>query len=246
LLRQYRDLTVAAPDELTAYAALMTGGETPMIAVALCHSGGRAAAKQELAQFQLDEPPIADLTGEKKYSEIQSMLDFTAPAGMHYYFTCPFLRDLTDEAIVSIVAHAESAPTEQTQIVIEHMHGLASRVPVAETAFGLRRVQYSINIMPAWDNPALAEDCIAWARGLASKMKSFGASDAYVNYLGEEGAAAVRASYGDNYERLSMLKAKYDPENVFRFNQNIDRASVGTAPGGRRSDSTKERYRGSE
>ena len=101
------------------------------------------------------------------------------------------------------------------------MHGLASRVPVAETAFGLRRVQYSINIMPAWDNPALNEKCIAWARDFASDMKSFGAADAYVNYLGDEGAAAVRASYGANYNRLLMLKVKYDPDNVFRFNQNI-------------------------
>ena len=99
------------------------------------------------------------------------------------------------------------------------MHGLASRV--AKTAFGLRRVQYSINIMPAWDNPGLAEKCIAWAKDFASDMKLYGAAAAYVNYLGDEGAAAVRASYGVNYDRLSMLKAKYDPENVFRFNQNI-------------------------
>ena len=101
------------------------------------------------------------------------------------------------------------------------MHGLASRVPAAETAFGLRRVQYSINIMPAWDDSALSEKCITWAREFASDMKSFGASDAYVNYLGDEGAAAIRASYGVNYDRLAMLKAKYDPENLFRFNQNI-------------------------
>lgn len=221
LLRHYRDLTITAPDELTAYAALMTRHGTPMAAIALCHSGQCTAAREELAQFHLNGSPIADLTGERKYSEIQSMLDFTAPAGLQYYFTCPFLRELTDEAILSIVEHAESAPTEQTQIIIEHMHGLASRVPVAETAFALRRVQYSINILPAWDNPALAEKCIAWAKNAASDMKSFGASDAYVNYLGDEGAAAIRASYGANYDRLSALKAKYDPENVFRFNQNI-------------------------
>lgn len=220
LLRRYRDLTLAAPDELTAYAALMTGDGTPMAAIALCHSGQRGA-REDLTYVRLDDPPIADLTGEKKYSEIQSMLDFTAPAGLHYYFTCPFLRELTDEAILSIVEHAESAPTEQTQLVIEHMHGLASRVPVTETAFGLRRVQYSINVMPAWDNPALAKKCIAWARNVAADMRSFGASDAYVNYLGDEGAAAIRASYGVNYERLSTLKTKYDPDNVFRFNQNI-------------------------
>jgi hypothetical protein len=161
------------------------------------------------------------MTGEKKYTEIQTMLDFTAPAGLHYYFKCPFLRDLTDDAIDAIVEHAASAPTEQTQVVIEHMHGAASRVPAAETAFGLRRVHYSINIMPAWDNPALTETCFAWARSFASAMEAFGASDAYVNYLGDEGTAAVKASYGSNYDRLAHLKFKYDPQNVFRFNQNI-------------------------
>ena len=221
LIRQYRDITLTAPDEFTAYAALMTGHGTPMAAIAMCHSGESASAERDIKQFLLAASPIADMTGEKKYTEIQSMLDFTAPAGLHYYFKCPFLRELTDDAIDAIVEHAASAPTEQTQVVIEHMHGAASRVPAGETAFGLRRVHYSINIMPAWDNPALTETCIAWARNFAGAMEALGASDAYVNYLGDEGAAAVKASYGPNYDRLAHLKFNYDLENVFRFNQNI-------------------------
>jgi FAD/FMN-containing dehydrogenase len=221
LIRQYRDIALTAPDELIAYAALMTGHGAPIAAIAMCHSGEVTSAERDIKQFFLAESPIADMTGEKKYTEIQSMLDFSAPAGLHYYFKCPFLRELTDEAIDAIVDHAASAPTEQTQVVIEHMHGAASRVPVADTAFGLRRVHYSINIMPAWDDPSLAETCIAWARSFATAMEAFGASDGYVNYLGDEGFAAVKASYGPNYDRLARLKYKYDPENVFRFNQNI-------------------------
>ncbi len=221
LIRQYRDIALTAPDELTAYAALMTGHGTPIAGIAMCHSGEGASAERDIKQFLLGDAPIADMTGEKKYTEVQSMLDFTAPAGLHYYFKCPFLRELTDEAIDAIVEHAATAPTEQTQVVIEHMHGAASRVPASETAFGLRRVHYSINIMPGWSDPALAETCIAWARNFASAMEAFGASDAYVNYLGDEGAAAVKASYGPNYDRLARLKFKYDPENVFQFNQNI-------------------------
>ena len=221
LIRQYRDISLTAPDQLTAYAALMTGHGTPLAAIAMCHSGGRAAAEREIKQFQLADAPLADMTGEKKYTEIQSMLDFTAPAGLHYYFKCPFLRELTDDAIDAIVAHAASAPTEQTQVVIEHMHGAASRVPASATAFGLRRVHYSINVMPAWDDPALTETCIGWARSFAAAMEALGASDAYVNYLGDDGAAAVKASYGPNYDRLARLKFKYDPENIFQFNQNI-------------------------
>ena len=221
LLRRYRDVTGNVPDELTAYAALMIGHGHPMVAIAICHSGSHAEGASASKQFYLTEPPAADLTGEKKYTEIQSMLDITAPAGVHYYFKCPFLRELTDEAIRAIVEHCESLPTEQSQVILEHMHGVASRVPATETAFGLRRTHYSINIVAAWNDPALAEKCIGWARGLASVLEGFGASDGYVNYLGDEGAAAVRASYGANYGRLAELKKKYDPDNFFQFNQNI-------------------------
>jgi hypothetical protein len=149
------------------------------------------------------------------------MLDFTAPAGAHYYFKCPFLRELTDDAIRVILDHTEQMPTEQTQVVLEHMHGAASRVPVEQTAFGLRRVHYSINIMPAWTDPSMAEKCITWAQEFAAALAALGASDAYVNYLGDEGPSAVKASYGANYARLAALKKKYDRDNFFCFNQNI-------------------------
>jgi FAD/FMN-containing dehydrogenase len=221
LLRQYRDLTSHAPDEMTAYAALLVGHGHPMAAIAMCHSGSNADGSAACQQFRLSSPPAADMIGEKRYIEIQTMLDFTAPAGQHYYFKCPFLSELTDDAIRAIVDYSETLPTEQSQVVIEHMHGAASRVPVSQTAFGLRRVHYSVNIMPAWTDPAMAEKCISWAQGLASILSGFGASDAYVNYLGEEGPSAVKASYGANYARLANLKKKYDPDNFFRFNQNI-------------------------
>jgi FAD/FMN-containing dehydrogenase len=224
LLRQYRDVTADAPDELTAYAALLVGHGNPMVAIALCDSGSK---NSEFAskQFELSTPPVADMTGKKKYTEIQTMLDFSAPAGQHYYFKCPFLRQLTDEVLRAILDHAERMPTELSQVILEHMHGAASRVSTSETAFGLRRVHYSINIVAAWTDACDAEKCIDWARGLASVLDQFGASDAYVNYLGDEGPSAVRASYGANYEKLARLKQKYDPENFFHFNQNIPPAA---------------------
>ena len=221
LLRQYRDLTANAPDEITAYAALLTGHGHPMAAIALCHSGSNPDRAAACKQFYLAAPLAADMIGEKKYTELQTMLDFTAPAGAHYYFKCPFLRELNDNAIRVILDHTENMPSEQTQVVLEHMHGAASRVPVEQTAFGLRRVHYSINIMPAWTNPAMAEKCITWAQEFAAALAALGASDAYVNYLGDEGSSAVKASYGANYARLAELKRKYDPDNFFRFNQNI-------------------------
>jgi FAD/FMN-containing dehydrogenase len=225
LLRRYRDVTADAPDELTAYAALMIGHDHPVAAIAMCDSSSQPGTASVSAQFCLSEPPAANLTGTKKYTELQTMLDITAPAGVHYYFKCPFLRELSDEVLRLIVDHCENMPTEQTQVVLEHMHGAASRVPVSETAFGLRRVHYSINIMAGWTDPAMAEKCIDWTRTFSSALEAFGASDAYVNYLGDEGSSAVRASYGANYDRLAQLKKKYDPDNFFRFNQNIVPAS---------------------
>jgi FAD/FMN-containing dehydrogenase len=111
LLRRYRDVTASAPDELTAYAALMTGHGAALAAIALCHSGSSEDAARDNQKFWLADAPIADMTGEKRYSELQSMLDFSAPAGLHYYFKCPFLCELTDEAIGAIVEYSESAPT---------------------------------------------------------------------------------------------------------------------------------------
>ena len=179
---------------------------------------GAAACKE----FQLSTPPVADMTGEKKYTEIQTMLDFTAPAGQHYYFKCPFLRELTDEAIRTIVDYAESMPTEHTRSLLEHMHGAASRVPVTRDGFwpSARPLQHQYHASVG-GSMRLAEKCIDWARGLLRCWTHFGASDGYVNYLGEEGPSAVKASYGANYARLASLKKKYDPENFFRFNQNI-------------------------
>ncbi|HVC47079.1 MAG TPA: FAD-binding oxidoreductase [Terracidiphilus sp.] len=221
LLRHYRDITASAPDELTAYAALLVGHGHPMAAIALCYSGPQQEGPRAIQQFQLSHAPVVDMTGEKKYSEVQSMLDFTAPSGARYYFKCPFVTELSDEVLRLIVDYAEKMPTEQTQIILEHMHGAASRVPAGEAAFGLRRVQYSVNIIPAWTSPAMDSECMAWAKGLASLLEDFGTRDAYVNYLGEEGASAVKASYGSNFERLARIKRQYDPDNFFCFNQNI-------------------------
>jgi FAD/FMN-containing dehydrogenase len=223
LLRHYRDLTTRAPDELTVYASLMSGPDgTPLAGLALCHCGANGAATEsDVAAYRGAAPVIADMVSWRPYAELQTMLDFTAPKGLRYYFKCAFLTELTDEALRTIVHYGESAPSPQTGIMLEHIHGSASRVPADATAFALRRDQYSLNIVPAWQDPRLTERCIAWARAFAAEMERFGTGDAYVNYLGDEGAEAVHATYSRNYKRLSQLKLKYDPGNFFRFNQNI-------------------------
>jgi FAD/FMN-containing dehydrogenase len=240
LLRHYRDLTANAPDELTAYAGLMSGPDgAPLTAIALCHSGDdRTSAENDVGKFRRLAPPIADTVGWKSYAELQTMMDFTAPKGLRYYFKCAFLAELPDEALRTIVDYGESTPSPQSQILLEHVHGKASRVPPDATAFALRRNQYSLNIVATWHDPAMTDPCVAWVRAVAAHMDRFGTGDTYVNYLGEEGPEAVHAAYGVNYELLARLKRKYDPENFFRFNQNIlpSTAAVGHPGMGREAD----------
>ena len=192
LLRQYRDITLKAPDELTAYAALLVGHGHPMVAIALCHSGTAEVGAAACKEFQLATPPAVDMTGAKKYTEIQTMLDFTAPAGRHYYFKCPFLRELTDEAIRTIIDYAENMPTEHCQIILEHMHGrpagfLRARRPLAFDAFTTASISCQRGRIQGKRRSA-SNGRAAWLRC----WKPFGASDTYVNYLGDEGASAVR------------------------------------------------------
>jgi hypothetical protein len=190
--------------------------------MALCHAGeNRDVAEQDVARFRSVGVPVADLIGWKPYPEMQTVLDVSAPKGLLYYFKCAFLTELSDEALRTIISYGESAPAPLTNIILEHVHGKASRVSPEATAFVLRRNQYSLNIVPGWQDPGTNDRCVQWARAFAVDMERFGTGDTYVNYLAEEGQAAVQATYGPNYNRLARIKLEYDPGNFFRFNQNI-------------------------
>jgi hypothetical protein len=103
---------------------------------------------------------------------------------------------------------------------MQHVHGAASRVSPTETAFALREESYVISMIAAWDGGE-AERHITWARAYWRALFPFASSGIYVNFLGNEGEERVRAAYGVNYERLVVLKNKYDPTNFFSLNQNI-------------------------
>jgi FAD/FMN-containing dehydrogenase len=168
---------------------------------------------------------------------MQTLLDVTAPKGLLYYFKCAFLTELSDEALRTIISYGQSAPAPLTNIILEHVHGKASRLSPDATAFALRRNQYSLNIVPGWQDPGMSNQCVQWGRAFAAEMERFGTGDTYVNYLGEEGQASVQATYGPNYDRLARIKLEYDPGNFFRFNQNIiPSASAGRSIEGRQAN----------
>jgi hypothetical protein len=228
LFRLFREAIATAPDDLTTYAAVLTSPDGRlMCGLALCHSGDLKQAEQDLQPLRTFGPPVADMVGPMPYTALQTMLDATAPYGIRSYWKAQFMSELTEEALNTLLAFAERKPSPQTLVILEHVHGAASRVPADQTAYGVRADHCSLNIITSWTDPREDEKCVAWTREFAEAMAPFGDGSVYVNYLGNEGDARVRSAYGGNYDRLAELKTKYDPTNFFKLNQNIRPLSSG-------------------
>ena len=134
---------------------------------------------------------------------------------------CGWLKELSDDAIEVMLRFAAEKPSAATGVALQEMHGAAARVAPDATAFPHRDSHYDFLILSQWADPADSAKNIEWTRALFEMMQPFLERGVYVNDLGEEGEDRVRAAYGANYERLAALKAKYDPTNFFRVNQNV-------------------------
>jgi FAD/FMN-containing dehydrogenase len=226
VLRFYRDFVESAPEELTAYAVLMTTPDgVPAIAVAACHCGDLAEGERVLQPLRSFGSPLLDAIQPMPFPQMQAMLDDAFPSGNQNYWKSAFLPKLKDEAIEAIVDHANRAASPLTAIAIEYYGGVAGRVGVAETAFAHRAAEYDIGVLTQWADPAESARHIAWARSLAAALEPFATGAHLLNFLGEdEDRRAIQGAFGANYERLRAVKKKYDPTNFFRVNQNIEPA----------------------
>ena len=219
VLRFYHKVAASAPDELTTYAALVTTPDGQQaIAIMPCYCGPIEEGERIVAPIRAFGPPIADLIRPRKYSEMNTLIDEANPPGMQNYWKWNGLRELSDGAIDTIVEHAARVPSPRTVILIDQLHGAASRVPPAEAAFAHRDSPHSLVILSMWEDPADAEANIAWTRGLAAATEPFATGGVSVNGAYEQ---QPFAAYGANYDRLVEIKAAYDPTNFFRHNQNI-------------------------
>ena len=219
VLRFYREVAASAPDELTAYAALVTTPEgQQVVAIILCYCGPIEDGERVLAPIRAFGPPIADLIRPMKYSEMNKLIDAANPPGMQNYWKGNLLVELGDRTIDTIVERAARVPSPRSVILIDQLHGAASRVATSETAFAHRHTRHNVMSMSMWDDPAESEINIAWTRGLSAAIEPFASGSVYVN-----GAYEQRpfAAYGANHDRLVEIKTAYDPTNFFRHNQNI-------------------------
>ncbi|OLB58181.1 MAG: hypothetical protein AUI01_02870 [Ktedonobacter sp. 13_2_20CM_2_56_8] len=221
VLRFYREYTSTIPDELTVSASLMTTpGGLPAIAINLCYCGPLEEGERLVEPVRTFGLPLVDLIRPRSYLKMLTQANLGAPAGRSYYEKASTLSDLSDEAIDAMVAYGLACSSPWSQILIQHVHGAATRVGPTETAFALRGESSVICMVAAWDDGE-AHRHMAWTRACWRALEPFGSPGVYINFLGNEGEERVRASYGVNYERLVALKNRYDPTNFFALNQNI-------------------------
>jgi FAD/FMN-containing dehydrogenase len=232
-LRKWRDLEAVAPVESTQGALLFHFPEDPnapppmrgaaLVGLGGVYAGPLKAGEEALQQLRDYGPPLADMFQPMPYNAAQRMADFLWPAGLHSYWKSRYLTALSDDAIDVIVGFFARVPSARTVVVLEHNgDGAFDRVPDAATAFGHRGWPYNFVVTSAWSDPNDTDRNVSWTREFFEAMRPFAAPDVYVNYLGaDEGADGVKAAYGGKLARLMSLKAKFDPTNLFRMNQNI-------------------------
>jgi len=225
MLQFFRDSTQMLPDEHTLFATLThapDGSGTEVAALVTCHCGPSADAEKAMRPLKQFGAPILDAVGPMPYSQLNSMLDGNYPKGALNYWKSNFLTELSDAAIDTMISSFARCPTPMGQLLLEHIHGAVARIGVGDTAFPHRRQGYNFLVLAQWMKPTDTNACIAWARETSERMQPFFAAGRYVNYLDDdETNDAVAAAYGPNYRKLQQVKAKYDPKNFFRMNQNI-------------------------
>ena len=230
VLRGYRAACATAPDELTTLVNLTTAPPVPflpesvhgkpIIGIGGCWSGDLDAGADATAPFRSLGTVIADVFAATPYAGWQQALDPLYPRGIYNYFRSAFLRTVDDASLRVLLDSFATVPTPLTEIHLQHLGGAVGRVPADATAFALRDQEFIVNVVARTPNADGFADVVDWARGVTSALGPDAGT--YVNFTGESTAAVVRASYPpDTYERLVELKNAYDPDNLFRLNQNI-------------------------
>lgn len=220
VLRFYREYTSQAPEEMSAWAALLSAPDgSPMVAILACYIGEQGEeVVRPLKEFG---PPVMDVIQPMPYVNAQALIDESFPKGRRNYWKAHLLKELSDSAIDALVAGFSQVASPYSSVLIEHLGGAMNCVSKDDTAFPHRDAAYDVVIMPMWTEAAESAQHIQWADELWQATQPSSPGGVYVNYLSNEGDARIRAAYGANYERLVALKHKYDPTNLFRFNQNI-------------------------
>ena len=216
LLQAFAKFVAAAPDEMNVVGVVSRSAPGAQFRMLICHCGDQRRGNELLRPLRALHPELDDLR-IRSYVETNGTINPAAPAA--HFQTNLFLPQLGSAAIATIAASIEDAPANARAFIVP-LYGAITRVAVGDTAFPLRQPGFEIDLMARWSDPIDQPRATQWVRALRDALQPR-ASGVYVNQLGETSEELVKASYGPNYARLSNLKRKYDPRNVFHSNQNV-------------------------
>jgi len=185
-----------------------------------CYTGDMKKA-EELFKPILALNPVFAHVGEMPYPAIQKMFDGMLPPGLQWYWRADFFNDLGSEVRKIHREFGSKIPTPLSQMHLYPITGAAARTPKDKTAWAYRDAKYAGVIVGVDADPANAEKITEWCKEYWEALHPYSAGGAYLNFIQDEGQDRIKASYKDNYERLTKIKRKYDPDNFFRVNQNI-------------------------
>jgi FAD/FMN-containing dehydrogenase len=230
IMQWYRAFIVDAPDELNGFFAFMTVPPVApfpeplhlqkVCAVVWCWTGDPTKADSAFAPV-LATGPLLHGVQVMPFPMLQSAFDGLYPPGLQWYWRADFFNDLPDDAIALHAQYAEQLPTMHSTMHLYPIDGAAHRVGRNETAFSYRDARWAAVFAGVDPDAANVDRISAWARDYQTALHPYSAGGAYVNFMMDEGEDRVKASFRDNYSRLSAVKREFDPDNLFRVNQNI-------------------------
>ncbi len=232
VMKWYRYLIPTAPDELNGFFAFLTVPPAPpfpehlhtkkMCGIVWAYAGPATKAEETFKPIRGFKKPALDFVGPMPQPALQTMFDALYPPGLQWYWRADFVNELSDDAIAQHIRFGEALPSMHSTMHLYPINGAASRIGKNDTAWNYRDATWAQVMVGVDPDPANNEKTIAWTKSYYDALHPYSAGGAYVNFLmGDEGAGRVKATYGDNYERLVAIKDKYDPDNLFRVNQNI-------------------------
>jgi FAD/FMN-containing dehydrogenase len=225
MLKFYGEMLGKAPDALTTAAAILTGPDGNKACAMLCaYAGPVEEGLKAVRPIKEFGSPVMDVIGPLPYVGQQSLLEQAMPPNLRNYWKAEFIDRVSDAFIDAWVDAYASVVSPLSSLLLFPIHGAAARVPVEATAFP-NRGGLHVGIYALWNPNETHADAAntAWVRNTWQRIQPFASGGLYVNEIGtDDGSDRVRQAYGPNYARLATVKAKYDPNNLFRLNANIE------------------------
>jgi FAD/FMN-containing dehydrogenase len=235
LMRQYRDFIGTIGDDLSVWAVLRKAPPLPflpaavhgtdIVALAFFSPQKPGAVQGAIERLRGFGQPLGEHIGAVPYEAWQQAFDPLLTPGARNYWKSHNFNQLSDAAIDVVIDYAGKLPSPHSEIFMGLIGGKANTLPAGATAYPHRQALFAMNVHTRWEDPADDARCITWAREFFKMAAPYAAGGVYINFLTQDEGDRIADAYGPNFARLAQIKAKYDPHNLFRANQNIPPAA---------------------